>query len=596
MNQILAQLDQIVVNPFQPASGLDVEKVNEIAESLKLHRDNGAKGLHQVPVARQVDGHYELAFGRHRLHAFRQLAAGDPFFAFMPLILREIPDEEMYTTMLSENLDRRGISLVEIGEIFHDFMARFSKTSVECAQAFGRTEEYVRSAVRMLNLPAEGRQALQAGEITVTTARELLTVQKLTGGEGVQRALHNLQAKVTYDTPQEAIQAVLNSSDQVEELPSRAPWLSEKKFPVKYLVPISQQKLLNLFVPMFDEKDGNGSKRMEELRTLTCQMLDHPGEPVRKGFPLLSANEYAYERALAYASLPACTACPVHAVIGGDHYCGFKTCMSRKMEAWARKEIDDKAKELGIKLYVNEATDGECVELETNNQADQKLFKDRHADLRLKPSRSTKYWNFQGVPSSLVVVAVGELAKTRLAKMAEPEKAAPASKADKARAEKKANLDRAIEQLEEQAFLRFQWEVAAPAFAAALDGLTNPDLLLYLFDEMMDANHDADFPEGVDDQWELLEQAKKMKKADQLKMYRRLMMFHTFWHRVAYGGMGIKRYQGILQAKSVVTACAAELAKVAEQWGIKLGATFTQSAEKYQAELDEAIKELKAKK
>ena len=601
MKNVLAQIDQIIINPFQPATGLDMEKVREIAESLKQFRDNGTKGLHQVPVARQVNGHYELAFGRHRYEAFKQLSnAGDIFFADMPLLVQELSDEDMYAVMLSENINRRGISLVEIGEIFHDYMTKFKKTSVECAKRFGRTEEYVRSATRMLGLPEEGRQALTDGRITVTIGRDLLTVKKLAGEASAKAALFDI-TNDNFDSPKDAITNVLRSEAEISELPARAEWLTAKKFPVKFLEQQGQQKIMNLLIDLFNVKPTS-AEFLEELRTLSARMIDNPGAPVKAAdFPLLSQHEYAFERAVAYASLPACTACPVHAVVDGDHYCGFKACATRKQEAWNRKETDDKAKALGIKLYVNKAEEGEPWELNPNLDADKKLFADRHADLRLIQARHPVYWNFKDVPSSLRVVVVGETAKKRReadqVRLGNTTHTATGEKLDPKTAEqlrKKVELEREIHHLVEQAIDRFQWEVAAPVFGSVLDGIGSPVLLEFILEHMIDCNRDADFPEGSDDEFELIEQAKKMKKADQLRMYRRLIMFHTFYNRVAFHGAG--DYGGIVDAKQPITKLTEVLTKIADDWGIKTGAAFTKAAEKYQAELDAAIKELKAKK
>jgi hypothetical protein len=71
-------------------------------------------------------------------------------------------------------------------------------------------------------------------------------------------------------------------------------------------------------------------------------------------------------------------------------------------------------------------------------------------------------------------------------------------------------------------------------------------------------------------------------------------MFHTFYNRIAFSRD--MSYHKVMDAKQVVIACATELQKVATEWGIKTGVAFTKAAEKYQADLDQAIKDLKAAK
>jgi ParB-like chromosome segregation protein Spo0J len=92
-------LEKIVKNRFQPEGVRDIAKIAEIASSLIQNKNNGTKGLLQVPTARKNDdGMYELAFGHHRVYAFlhNTNTVGDLFFSEMPLIVRELTDIEMF--------------------------------------------------------------------------------------------------------------------------------------------------------------------------------------------------------------------------------------------------------------------------------------------------------------------------------------------------------------------------------------------------------------------------------------------------------------------------------------------------------------------
>src|SRR5688572_24186227 len=132
----LIPIDQIKVNQYQPEEFIDQAQVLEIAESLRRYRDNGQKGLLQVPLARRVNGYYEEAFGRHRLLAFQHLAQEDPFWSEMPLIVKNLTDQEMFELMGIENLKRRDVTVVEKARIFQDYMQQFNATSAQTAEAF----------------------------------------------------------------------------------------------------------------------------------------------------------------------------------------------------------------------------------------------------------------------------------------------------------------------------------------------------------------------------------------------------------------------------------------------------------------------------
>ncbi len=243
MNVIFVSNEKIALNPFQKNIGFDTEKVQDIKESIKQGRENGTKGIQQVCKARKVGDTYELLFGRHRLEAFKELVAeGDSFFNEFPLLVCEASDQEMFEAMGIENLSRRDISIVEAGETFHDYMEKFGVTSVETAKAFGKTDEYVRSALRMLRLPSTAQEKLIAGEITVTTGRDLLVVEKLLGEVGVEEALSDMEDGI--ETPSDVIEGVLRSSPKVVAISMQTGWASVKKYPAKYLPELTRKDLV----------------------------------------------------------------------------------------------------------------------------------------------------------------------------------------------------------------------------------------------------------------------------------------------------------------------------------------------------------------
>lgn len=567
----------IVPNPNQQADTRDEAKVLEIAESLKLNRDNGTKGLLQVPTARRVNGSYQLAFGHHRFYAFSHLAAqGDSFFEEMPLIVRELGDQEMFELMAIENFRRRDIGPIEKARTIHAYMTKFNKTSVEAGAFFQMSEEAIRGSIHLLQLPAPAQEKLDKGEITITTGRQLITVQKLLGEAGVEDALGELESGI-FDTPQDAIEQVLSMAEGlVARLDPKAGWFIAKPFPSKHLAPITKN-----FIEKVLEVDQDTSPEVKaEIKEL-LRILQADMDIVDENFPQLRKHDpQALEKLRVLVRPPACPGCPFHAVMDGDHYCGLVPCRTRKVEGWERKEKDDLAKKLGIKFYVNAKEDGRYAELSTRSDADQKLFKSRHGDLRLIPAQYM--WNnFDGVGMTLKVVVVGKTAEKRL--KAQHEAAAKGETENLSR-----ELQMKVSHLKDQFLDRFQWEVAARAFASALDGITNIKLLEFLSSDGLDM-YSADLPEGSDDQDELIKQALKMKKADGLKELRRIVMVNMLCLKYFRN----YRRQTLLDSRKPVIEFAKHCEKIAAEWDVKLPKDWMKQAETYQAELDAALRELK---
>lgn len=407
VNVILVSIDKIIPNRHQPEHVRDEAKVLEIAESLQRYRSNGTKGLLQAPTARIDQGRYELAFGHHRWYAFQHLAAEDAFFKDMPLIVRDLSDQDMFELMATENFKRRDIGPIEKGKTLQAYMTKFNKTSVETGQVFGMSEEAVRSAIYLLQLPEPAQQKLEKGEINISAARGLVTVNKLLGAEGVNEALKDF-AKGE-DSPKEVIENSLRSSDDVEDMWHRLRagkpragydlWeLDMKRFPNNLLPELTP---VDLAIALGVQDDPRLLKLIDLAYSSEDAAIVHLKDSL-KDFPEMVAK---VEHLL---NPPACTTCLFYAKVDGTHYCGMKTCWSRKKTAWELHRMQNASKKLEIPIY-DEAADGNKYALSS--------YGDRHywnkgVDLRLTLKESLGglhvYQNYDGVPDCAIVVLVGK--------------------------------------------------------------------------------------------------------------------------------------------------------------------------------------------
>lgn len=431
--QVLVPLKLIDHNPYQQPGVRDDAKVLEIVDSLKHNCNNGSKGLLQVPTARAVNGHYELAFGHHRFYAFENLSQGDPFFSEMPILVRELSDQEMFEAMAAENFKRRDIDIIEKARTIQDYMVKFDKSSVEAGEFFTMSPETVRGTVRYLNLPEDVQQKLATGEMTQTTARTLLSMQKIAPAQVIsETALQFEKGKDRFGfepTPDEVIEDVLEALTEVKEMwPSYRTgkprggdgdaWLLDmKNFPSKLLPSLTAQDIA-IALGVQDEEHvleeidaafaGWSAEEDWELiyESLKGRLADRPD--------LLEKIEHLVKP-------PACTACPFYTVVDGTHYCGMKTCFDRKTYAWNREKLRAASKDLGIVIYSKE-TDGEFRVLEEtwsdNGKKHLELFRKRHKDLRLALAadidRKKQQSGYGGVPSGSVVMLVGKTLKNLL--------------------------------------------------------------------------------------------------------------------------------------------------------------------------------------
>lgn len=189
-------LECFLPNPWQPRESEDAEHIKKIA--LSIAQD----GLMQVPVGRWVDAELkpapnmeatnqinlntllengyrvQLAFGHSRLAAFKWLEdvknhsdlVGN--WALMPVVVRDLSDDEMFRMAVGENLARKDLTAIEEARAMARYRDEFGKNSAQIGEVFGVSESTVRGKMRLLNLPAEVQAASR--ELSEGTMRELL--------------------------------------------------------------------------------------------------------------------------------------------------------------------------------------------------------------------------------------------------------------------------------------------------------------------------------------------------------------------------------------------------------------------------------------
>lgn len=550
-NPKLIPIDQIVANPYQPRESEDPAVVTEIAESIKHN------GLMQVPTARQLNGHYELAFGHTRLAAFKLLKEST-----MPLIVRELSDLQMFELGVAENIKRRDLNPIEQARAMHRYMKDFGKNSVQTGEFFGVSAEKVRSTIRLLNLPENLQGGVADGSITQTDARRLLTIQRVAPND-----VEKVAQKLKSDTdPDRVISEALTNTGKSIEMWQRwqrgEPQAGNNLWPLRMTAESFPQKEL----PELHSADVIRSldlKSTPELKkkidTYLVWLRESP-EKVSAYVEEHADDALLIERIAHLLNPPACTACPLYAKVDGSHYCTFRTCHTRKSHAWEKHKIKTASKKLGIKIWDPKVDGKDNAHLSTWVERDKKLVANRNPDLRLKKGTN---WSgrFEGVPEGYSIMVIGETLK-KLRKTTSNEQQSRSNDHETYIAEQR-RLS-AIREANRTALYDFLWNVATPAFQPVISGVTSLDFVQQFADRVV---------RGVPAE----EPDKKAKKDVKLDFYRRAILFSI---------LDDDDLWDISQKSKPVTAVAKHLQGVATTWGIKLPKNWMALA----SEADKGIK------
>ena len=160
------RLSQIVPNRDQPRKVFDDTALRELSDSIAKH------GLIQPILVRPMeDGSYSIVAGERRWRASR-LAGLEK----VPVVIKEMSDNEAAELALIENLQREDLNPIEEANGYKTLMETFSMTQEQVSQRVGKSRSAVANALRLLSLKDFESDALQNGEITSGHARALLSI------------------------------------------------------------------------------------------------------------------------------------------------------------------------------------------------------------------------------------------------------------------------------------------------------------------------------------------------------------------------------------------------------------------------------------
>lgn len=157
-------IEHLQPNPDQPRRVFDAEGIQELADSIK------ARGLLQPILVRpKGDDVFEIVAGERRWRAAQKARLHK-----VPVVVRELTDEETAEIALIENVQRVDLSPIEEAEAYHRLVDAFGRTQDEIAKAVGKSRSHVANIMRLINLSEKAREALSAGNISMGHARALL--------------------------------------------------------------------------------------------------------------------------------------------------------------------------------------------------------------------------------------------------------------------------------------------------------------------------------------------------------------------------------------------------------------------------------------
>ena len=158
------KLMEIEPNHDQPRKTFEEKALAELADSIAQH------GVLQPLVVRPMtNGSYQLVAGERRWRAARMAGLSE-----VPVIIKELTDEETIEIAMVENLQREDLNPLEEALGYSYMMKELKITQEEAAEKVGKSRPAIANSLRLLKLPEEIQEMVRDNIISAGHARALL--------------------------------------------------------------------------------------------------------------------------------------------------------------------------------------------------------------------------------------------------------------------------------------------------------------------------------------------------------------------------------------------------------------------------------------
>ncbi|MGH1467841.1 MAG: ParB/RepB/Spo0J family partition protein [Bdellovibrionales bacterium] len=252
----MVSIENIAPNKEQPRKVFNEAALEELTNSVR------EQGIMQPIVAIQKNAkQFEIIAGERRWRAAQRCGLKE-----VPVIVKEISDQNKLELAIIENIQRDDLNPIEEGEAYLILAKKYNLTQKEIAQKVGKDRATVANLIRVTGLASKVKEKVTASKISLGHAKVLLSVEDKT-----------LQVKLA-----EKIERLNLSVRASESLVKNAlnPELEKKE--LKYINEFKEveEQLKRAFGTKFkiNEKNGKGKielnfHNMEQFNSLIEKLL-----------------------------------------------------------------------------------------------------------------------------------------------------------------------------------------------------------------------------------------------------------------------------------------------------------------------------------
>lgn len=164
--ETMVKLSMVEPNGEQPRKNFDEDSLLELAESIKQF------GLLQPIIVQDRKNHYEIIAGERRWRAAKMAGLKE-----IPVIIKNLTNQEIVEISLIENIQREDLNPIEEAQAYKRLLEEFNLKQDEVAERVSKSRTAVTNSMRLLKLCNEVQQMVVNEMISTGHARALLSIE-----------------------------------------------------------------------------------------------------------------------------------------------------------------------------------------------------------------------------------------------------------------------------------------------------------------------------------------------------------------------------------------------------------------------------------
>lgn len=164
--ETIVNITKVEPNREQPRKNFDEDALEELAESIKQF------GLLQPILVQDRKTYFEIIAGERRWRAAKKAGLKE-----VPVIIKNLTEQEIVEISLIENIQREDLNPIEEAQAYKRLLTEFNLKQDEVAERVAKSRTAVTNSMRLLKLCDDVQQMIIDGMISTGHARALITIE-----------------------------------------------------------------------------------------------------------------------------------------------------------------------------------------------------------------------------------------------------------------------------------------------------------------------------------------------------------------------------------------------------------------------------------